>query len=348
MSQLWIVHVTHAHGSCHTYEWVMSNVWIIRVTHVHKSCHTYESFMPHMCIRNVTHMNESCHTYESFMSQMCMSQVTHMNASCHTYESFMPHMCKRKVTHMKESCHTYESFMPHMCMSQVTHMNESCHTYESVRSHVWIIQVTHVHKSCHTCEWVMSHMWMSHVTHVHEWCHTCEWVMGPVESPEHTWHYWRRDSLPSLNAGATNWNWRLIESCHTCGWVMSQMWMRPVSPRVHTHLVTHDISLMTRLTSHVMDWNRQRLLTPDWVISHMCIHTCDMPHSHTYIHTKTWFFKTRRLVQGSWAIHFVCVMVISRFSQPVYDMYLHVHVYICVWSQVRGLFTHLCTGNFVV
>ena len=95
IGRVWIGHVTHMYGSCHTYEWVMSHIWMRHVTYMNESCHTCEWVMSHMWMSHFTHVNESCHICEWVMSHMWMSDSTyewimlHINDNLHMTHIYM-------------------------------------------------------------------------------------------------------------------------------------------------------------------------------------------------------------------------------------------------------------------
>ena len=86
---MWMSHVAHVNGSCHSYEWLILRIWMAHVTHMNKSCFTYECGMSHIWMSLVTHVNESCHTCKWGLSHIWMGLVTRMNGSYHTYEWVM-------------------------------------------------------------------------------------------------------------------------------------------------------------------------------------------------------------------------------------------------------------------
>jgi len=72
------------YGSCLTYQWVMSHIWMSHVTHINGSCHTYEWIMSHMC---ACVMNGSCLTRVKFS---WMNSIWHTwKCLSHTHECVM-------------------------------------------------------------------------------------------------------------------------------------------------------------------------------------------------------------------------------------------------------------------
>jgi len=129
--------VTTERVSCSTLKWVMSHIWMSHVTHMNGSCHTMtESCSAYNCVwssRTMT-LTRSWHCHVTAPVPL-VSYVTHMNESCHTYEWVMS-IWMSHVTHMNESC-PYESVMSHIWVWPRT-ISESCHTYEWVVSHTWV------------------------------------------------------------------------------------------------------------------------------------------------------------------------------------------------------------------
>jgi len=194
MSHIWMSHVTHMNGSCHTYGWVMSHIWRSHFTHMNESCHTYKWVMSHIWVSHVTQMIESCLLVLTSNSAKtwhvsCMARHgTQTNKSRHTYKCGMArhhsHISTSHVTHTHELHHTYACVMArhhtristshelassievrhtyaHIQMrhgTQWTHSNESWHTYE----HIQTSHGTHMN----TSKQVMAHTWMSHMKHM--------------------------------------------------------------------------------------------------------------------------------------------------------------------------------------
>jgi len=76
ISVTWLIDVcdmTHAYLRLVWCDWVTSHIWMRHVTHMNGSCHTYEWVRAHICTNRATRMNVSCHTYEWVMSHIWMS-----------------------------------------------------------------------------------------------------------------------------------------------------------------------------------------------------------------------------------------------------------------------------------
>jgi len=152
VSHHWRDVTCHSTLTCpiHTYEWVVSHtyvnrsyhIWMGHVTHMNGSCHTYG-------VCHVTHMNGSCNTHEVcltlslepsierwVMSHIWMSHVTHLTRWwVMSHNIWIRHVALQHgwvMSHVWTSHVTliYEWVTWHMWMSHVTHMNESWHTYE--------------------------------------------------------------------------------------------------------------------------------------------------------------------------------------------------------------------------
>jgi len=156
--------VTHAHGSCDTYAWVMSHIWRSHVTHMNESCHTYEWVMSHIWMSHVTHMNESCHTYEWVVwhiykhgcDTLCDTVLLHILIISHVtlwhtlhawLDSFI---CVTLPIHMCDRTYSYVTHDPlkHMAWLSQTYVIYVWHTtslWHSV-SHVCDTRLT---ASCH-------------------------------------------------------------------------------------------------------------------------------------------------------------------------------------------------------
>ena len=176
---LLLIHVTHMHESCHTYEWVTyvwvkSHMWMGHVTHTEwrkdLGCLIFISHFPQKSpiIRGSFAENDLQLKASYAFTLLCTSNVS-------WFLLLLSH-----VTRVNASWHTYEWVMLHIWMGHVTHMIDLCHTYEWVMSHTWMSHVTHMNELCHTYEWVMSHIWMSHDTHRNESWHTYRWVMAQI------------------------------------------------------------------------------------------------------------------------------------------------------------------------
>jgi len=157
-------HVTHAHGSCDTYEWVMSH---IRMSH--GSCDTYEWVMSHIWMSH-----GSCDTYEWLAAMLLLSLDTFQLIvdSRHVYKWVMAHVW----------------IVLHVRMCRVAHGQECCHTCTWVMRHKWmssgyaiLLPLDMFQVIC--C--VMSLKWMSHGTHEmneswHTWLAAYRWVMSHI------------------------------------------------------------------------------------------------------------------------------------------------------------------------
>ena len=90
---IWMSHVTHMNGSCHTYEWVMSHIWMGHVTHMHESCHTYSW---HTC-NTLQHTATRCNTLQHIPDTHAIHCNTLQRAATHC-NTFLTHMCRGHAT----------------------------------------------------------------------------------------------------------------------------------------------------------------------------------------------------------------------------------------------------------
>ena len=155
------------HGSCHTYEWVMSHTWMSHVTHV-KCSHINRRRFARCWMSHATHTHWSCHTYQWTMPESCPTQAR----------------TRPKSTHAATLCHKHWWIMSHILMNHMCHMIHQYLWHEYLR-HDSLVFVTWFISICDMsiCDMIHQYLWvmLTHVTHTYNRPHILITESNPTE-----------------------------------------------------------------------------------------------------------------------------------------------------------------------